>query len=546
MSMINRSIKLACLASAFALPATALAQDYGRSGEGEDRPNGRVEVTPYIEAAQVLAGELSPGNDSVTYTRLAAGVDANVNGRNTQGGISLRYERRIGYGDDTVDGDYFSGLARVSAALVPRTLTFEAGGLAARSRFEGDNVNPLIPDDDNQTTDIYSVYGGPTLTTNIDKAAVSAAYRVGYTRVEQSDVGSVNNGVIDVFDDSVTHNASASIAMRPGDYLPVGVTVSGGYAQEDISNLDQRVRDAAVRADVTVPVTRSLALVGGIGYEDVEISSRDAVRDINGAPVVDSSGRFVTDKSSPRQIAFETDGLIWDAGVSWRPSRRTALEARVGRRYGGTTYYGTFAYQPNRAQSFNVSVYDRVSGFGGQVNNALAELGTDFQINRNPITGEVSNCVGSLEGGNCLGSVLGGVRSASFRARGVNATFAQQVRNLNLGVGVGYDRRKFVAAQGTVLAAANGIEDETYYATAFANAQLDERSQLNTNLYASWFDSGFDPLGDATIYGANAGYYRNLIAGLEASVAVSVDGISREQLEDIWTASAQLGVRYSF
>lgn len=546
MSMINRSFKLACVASAFALPGTAMAQDYGQTEQRSEERAGRVEVTPYIEAAQVLAAELSPGNDTVTYTRLAAGVDADINGRNTVGGISLRYERRIGYGDNTVDGDYFSGLARVSAALVPRTLTFEAGGLAARSRFEGDSVNPLIPDDDNQTTDIYSIYGGPTLTTQIDKAAVSAGYRVGYTRVEQADVGIANNAAIDVFDDSVTHNASASIATRPGDYLPVGLTISGGYAQEDISNLDQRVRDAAVRADVTVPVSRTFALVGGIGYEDVEVSSRDAVRDVNGAPVIDNNGRFVTDKTSPRQIAFETDGLIWDAGVSWRPSNRTALEARVGRRYGGTTYYGTFAYQPNSRQSFNVSVYDAVNGFGGQINNALNDLGTDFQVNRNAVTGDITNCAGSLEGGNCLTGLLGGVRSAAFRSRGGQATFAQQVDNLSLGVGVGYDRRKFLAAQNTVLGAADGIVDESYYLSAFANARLDQRSALNTNVYANWFDSGFDPAGDATILGANAGYYRNLIAGLEASLAVSVDGINREQLEDIWTASAQLGFRYSF
>ena len=35
-------------------------------------------------------------------------------------------------------------------------------------------------------------------------------------------------------------------------------------------------------------------------------------------------GRFVTNEAAPRQIAYETDGLIWDAGVLWRPSRRTA------------------------------------------------------------------------------------------------------------------------------------------------------------------------------------------------------------------------------
>ena len=94
-----------------------------------------------------------------------------------------------------------------------------------------------------------------------------------------------------------------------------------------------------------------LAVVGGAGYEDVEVSSRDAVRDALGNPVVGPDGRFVTDESAPRRIAYQTDGLIWDAGVLWRPSRRTSLEAYVGRRYGSMTYHGSFAYTPDSRTS---------------------------------------------------------------------------------------------------------------------------------------------------------------------------------------------------
>ena len=39
----------------------------------------------------------------------------------------------------------------------------------------------------------------------------------------------------------------------------------------------------------------------------------------------------------------------------WRPSRRTALEAHVGRRYGSMTYYGSFAYAPNKNLSFTIA-----------------------------------------------------------------------------------------------------------------------------------------------------------------------------------------------
>ena len=111
-----------------------------------------------------------------------------------------------------------------------------------------------------------------------------------------------------------------------------------------------------------------------MGYEDVEISSRDALRDANGVPIVGSDGRFVTDKGEPRVLAYDVNGIIWDAGVVWKPSVRTQLEAHVGKRYGTTSYYGSFSYAPGSRSSINVSVYDNVAGFGGQVNRVLADL----------------------------------------------------------------------------------------------------------------------------------------------------------------------------
>ena len=42
-------------------------------------------------------------------------------------------------------------------------------------------------------------------------------------------------------------------------------------------------------------------------------------------------------------------------------TKRTSLEAFVGRRYDSMTYYGTFAYAPNSRESVTVSVYDGIS-----------------------------------------------------------------------------------------------------------------------------------------------------------------------------------------
>ena len=354
---------------------------------------------------------------------------------------------------------------------------------------------------------------------------------------------------IDVFDESTVHAAQARIASRPGEALPVGVGVGSSFVQEDISNLDQRVRDFRVRGDVTVPVSSTVAVVGGIGYEDVEISSRDAVRDpVTDAPLLGPDGRFVTDDSAPRTIAYEADGLIWDVGVMWRPSRRTAAQAYVGRRYGSTSYWGSLSYQPNTRTSLNVGVYDQVQGFGNQLTSTLADLPTNFRANRDPLTGDIFGCVGGTEGATCLSPALASVRSGTFRSRGVGATYARNLSRSSWGLGLGYDNREYIGAEGTVLALADGIVDENYWASAFYNTQIDRRSSFNLNGYANLFQSGFADDSELVNIGSTASYYRTLAAGLSASAAVGIDGVLRddELLEDLWTARAALGLRYTF
>lgn len=515
----------------------------------------RIRLTPYIEAGQVAQAELSPGNDVVTYSVLAAGVDAAIRGRNNEGSLSLRYERRFGWGDKAQDSDTLSGLARVSAALVPQVLTIEAGAIAARTNVENNGAalaTGLASGD--ATTQLYSFYAGPSLATHAGDVALNAAYRFGYTRVESPDavVLAPGQAPLDVFDDSVVHSATIHAGVRPGDVLPVGIGVGAGWNREDVSNFDQRVDDKHIRGDVTLPVGSDVALVGGIGYEKIEISSRNALIDpLTGLPVVGSDGRYVTDQAGPRRIAYQADGLTWDAGVMWRPSRRTALEAHVGRRYGSTTYYGSFAYAPNARTSINVSVYDNITGFGGMLNNALVNLPTQFEAVRNPLSGDIGGCVagqGAVGAGEspCLTGALASVRSSVFRSRGVMATYGVSGARYQYGLGAGYDRRKFIAAPGTVLAAANGVIDENVWVAAYLNGRINRDSSFATNVYANWYQSGDAVSGDVSAVGATAAYYRSITSHLTATAALGIDGVNREKLDDIWSASALVGLRYSF
>ncbi|MGB3796222.1 MAG: preprotein translocase subunit YajC, partial [Alteraurantiacibacter sp.] len=499
--------------------------------------------------SQVITAQLQPGDDVLTYTQLAAGVDATVAGRNSNASASLRYEREIGYGN-AADSDTISGIARASVGLLRRGITLEAGGLASRTRLESNGFSSIgvVGANDDASSQIYSVYAGPTIQTRSGPLQISGAYRLGYTRVETSDLvlDAPGDQQVDIFDDSITHNAAIRFGVAPHTIAPVGVGIGAGWNRQDISNLDQRIDDRYVRADVILPVSPNVALVGGVGYEDVEVSSRDAVRDENGTPVIGSDGRLVTDESGPRQIAYETDGLIWDVGVMWRPSIRTSLEAHVGRRYGSTTFYGSLSYMPSVNSSVNVSVYDNITGFGGQLTDALDLLGSDFQAARNPISGDLGGCVIGAEGNNCTLAQLNSLRSSVFRNRGVAASYSLTGRRTSFGIGAGYDRRSFIGAQDTALARVDGVIDESYYVAANASRQLSRNSNLSAGAYVSWFNSGAGSSGDGIGYSASLAYSRNLWRGLTGVAAIGLDGVSRDNLPDYTAASALLGLRYTF
>src|SRR3546814_6657634 len=97
---------------------------------------------------------------------------------------------------------------------------------------------------------------------------------------------------------------------------------------------------------------------------ELETSQKDPLLDADGNPVVDDDGRFVADPASPQRIAYRTDGIYWDAGVVWRPSTRTQLEAHVGRRYDSWVYFGTLSHAMSETRGMRVVVYDPVDTFG--------------------------------------------------------------------------------------------------------------------------------------------------------------------------------------
>ncbi len=507
----------------------------------------RAEVSPYLEAKQVFLADLDDGGDVLTYSTLAVGVNAGITERNAEAQVNVRYERLIGYSSRVRDRDNLSGLARGNARL-GRNVSVEAGAYASRARTDNRAATPgtFLGNQDN-VSHVYSVYTGPTFAAQLDDVSVASSLRAGYTKVDngRAPVLPTGQAAVPAFDDSVSYSAQASVAMQPGR-LPVGWAVSAGWNREDASQLDQRVDEKYLRADVTVPVSPTLALVGGVGYENVEVSERDVLRDASGAPIRTADGRFVVDPASPRLNAYDSDGLIWDAGVLWRPSRRTSLEARYGHRYGSDTYYGSFSYAPSERMGINVSVYDTISGFGGSLNRTLAGLPTQFNATRNPLSGDLGNCAFGATGSACFGNALGSLRPVAFRSRGVSASMVTSAGGWDTGIAAGYNRQKYLSSALGALPELEGLVDQNYYIAGHLGRDLDRRSRFETNVYGNLLDPGFALAPDIYSIGANAAYYRQIWRGLSAGAAVGIDSVKPEDADGDVSASALLGLRYSF
>ncbi len=504
-------------------------------------------ITPYIEALQVVDARISPQNDVTTYSVLAAGVDAAIDRRNFQGSASLRFERRFGWGN-AGSSNTVSGVGRSSVGVIQDVLHMEMAGYANSTHIDGNGSTGSAGLSDTRTQ-IWSVFGGPTLSTDAGDVKLDAHYRIGYSKIGNtagSLVAFTGQPVTDIFESSTVQDAGYRIGNRAGDGLPIGLAVEVGHYREDISNLAQKARDTHVRGEVSIPIAADTMLIGGIGYERVRITSRDAVRNGAGDAVYNSEGRIVTDFAGPEYIALDTKGVIWDVGVMWRPSPRTSLEAHFGERYGERTGFGMFTYHPNRRSTFSVLAYSNVTGFGGQLTNSLFNLPNQFQTVRDALTGNISSCVASSTGGNCLAGALATVRSTVYRGKGVTASYNIDFGRLQTGVGLGYDRRQYIAAAGTILSPLNGKLDKYYWVAGYVSGAIDQSSVFTATLDAYMFQTGAASFSDLTGIRASGVYQKLLSKHLTASAALGIDGINREALADVWSASGSVGVKYTF
>lgn len=509
-----------------------------------------VKLSPYIEAAQVLAADVK-GGDVLTYTQLSAGIDATVSSRRVTASIAARYDRNFQYQKDVADRNVVTGLAKASLTAAPG-FTIDGGAVATRSRSDIRGAAPgLTQGNLANTAQVISADIGPSVANHVGPIGVAASYRFGGTQVLLPTAKNLPAGSrqLDNYSGSTRHVATASAGVKPGRGLPIGVSASGAYEREDVDQLDQKYEGYYGRGDVVVPLTPTIAATGGVGYERIKTSQRDAVSDNIGNAVTDANGRFITNPNSPRRIAFQTRGLFWDAGVLYKPSPRTTFQARVGRRYDSMTYTGSLAYQASQSIGLNVGVYDGIQSFGRQLRAGVASVPNAFVASGDALSQNFTGCTfgqTSAEAGGCLNSAFQSITTANYRARGVDAVLVARRGPTTLGFGAGYSNRKFLLPDaGPNLTVQDNSHDQNYYAQAFASQALSPTSGIDFNANASVFDSGVP--GSDTVYtlGASTGYFQRF-GNLGASATVGVYGYDSKAVESSIQAQARLGLRYGF
>ena len=522
-----------------ALPAAAQDRDGGRKR--------RVTIAPYIELSQVLTWD-SVSDDVLTYTSAAAGVDVGVDTQRVSVNIAARYEHQFTYDSRSSDADIVTGLANAQLR-VARGLSIDAGGIATRTRTDIRGAAPIFfGNNERNVSNVYSGYVGPTLATGSGPIFLNAGYRFAYTKVTEPGPTGVAPGspAVDYFDTSKLHMATVSTGFKSGTILPFGFTLSGGWTREDQGQLDGRFEGLYGRGDVVLPLTLTFAVEGGVGYEKITSSSRDPLVDAGGNPVTDRNGRFVTDPASPRRIAYRTDGIYWDAGVLWRPSPRTTLQARVGRRYNSWSYTGSFSYAPSAGVGIQVGVYDQVETFGGQLQRGLRGLPKEFTQTRDLLAQQFSGCTFGTTGGGatgaCLNSVFQSVSNATYRSRGIDGAISLSKGGTQIGLGAGYANRKFYAPQSPAVVI-YGVTDESYYGQLFYSTQLGPRTSFSGDLLANYYNSGLAP---GILSVGATGSLSQSFGRLGTSVSVGAYTFSQDGQQDQTQAQATLGARYQF
>lgn len=417
-------------------------------------------VTPFVEGTVTYSDNInldSSGNEEdETILSATAGVTLGAQSERVVGQLSYSASYDTFLNNTNQDGFRHNLNTNWSAAVVPNLLYIDAQGGISETFATGDRFSgSAVSNSDDRTRAFFGAIS-PSLRKNIGGWADA---EVRYTlRGETFDDDDVSGGYAQTF--------AAGITGDPRKFRRFGWQAATEYevfTPEDENNGDEDLSRWTSYASVDVPVARTLAVTGTLGYD------------------------HFTDDVADSDIS----GVFANAGVRWQPNTRFAARAFGGWRYDGVDFgaEASYALRKNLVAGLNV------------------RRGVQF-------TNFTSNSVSPVS----LGQDQNGRQtflSADGRGTTTNIDDAFAINSLTSERGAFGD-----------LEQRNDLDDDAIVDNlqAYVAGQTGKTS-WNANVQASKFDYGSAFGTDETIFAANAEVSRNLTSRLGASAGIGFTSV---------------------
>ncbi len=422
-----------------------------------------VSIQPYVSLRQVVNTQTNDNRGAMGWLEAGAGFEMLLDTNRVQGNVSYQYARRFEEFGDVSTLNRHNANANVLAEVIEDLFFVHAGGLATQYATDMRGFNAINNDESNDNqTQIFSAFIEPRVYQRLGTfATFDARYRLGAVTADgpqssifdlPGDIGlGPGNALGSQLTDSVTQSGDVRLASTRGTNT-INWMLIGAFTHEDIDELDQKYRDYSAGGELGVRVFRQFEVLGSVGYEDIENTQDTILFDpLTGEPALDSNGRLQVDPAMPRRTAFATDGIYWNAGFRYTPSRRTALEVRGGRRYGASNFFFDFNHQSRSGLLIRANFQQTLNSFSRLLTQSIN--GVPFNVIRAGGIDQfaVPHCIIGIDpqspGGECVGGLTQSLTPATFRSDNGTVSVSRRQDGLRWTVSGFYDRRRYVDAE---------------------------------------------------------------------------------------------------
>ncbi|MCH8684318.1 hypothetical protein [Pedomonas mirosovicensis] len=489
-----------------------------------------VQVTPRVELRQSFGD--TTYNDFQVLTAVVPGMHVVADTKRLKGQLDYEFSRRFAWSGTLYDKGQHRLNANGQATIIRDLLNLNAGGVVTQTFRDWRGPLSTGPEQNNpnQST-VSSFYVQPTLQEEIGTIAVfDAFYRFSYNDVnnagrlfqagEEAPPGTAFS--LAPASDSVSQDVQVALSNRTNRNSRLGWTLRGNYTADDRDDLNEELRIKSGVLDLSYSVTRKLALLGSVGYEDITDEQDNLLVDPEtGFPILDDEGRLQVDPDQPRQMVMDRSGMTWDVGVRLTPSRRTQLTLRGGRQYGGTVINGDLSYQIRNGITLVAQYSESLNTFGRLFSGQLAGQPFSFMVGNNYRLGPGFIMVPTEFG---LLPVPGIVTNATFKSRLGQLRLNYTTERTNANIAAYYDRRNYLnlgqAVSPDTPVAENtlaGRSDVTWGVTAGLSRQLSGSQSISGNLYYSNLKYALSRERRDSVFGGSISYNWKLMENLQAS-----------------------------